>query len=240
MWISLISVIVLSLTHLFAERLGFKYLPRSKWLSFAGGISVAYVFIHIFPELAENQDILREHTALSFLQHHVYIIALFGLLLFYGLEKSAKQSSQSTRTGINDEMPQNLNIFWIHVTSFAIYNGIIGYLLVHRNNNEGTSLIWFTLAMAFHFVVNDYSLIEHYKKTYKNKGRWIITLAILAGWAIGVLWEIPEYWIAILFSFIAGGTILNVLKEELPNERKSNFWAFSFGMLIYAGILLIQ
>jgi hypothetical protein len=29
--------------------------PRSVWLSVAGGVSVAYVFVHLFPELAEAQ-----------------------------------------------------------------------------------------------------------------------------------------------------------------------------------------
>jgi hypothetical protein len=32
--------------------------------------------------------------------------------------------------------------------------------------------------------------------------------------------------------------ILNVLKEEVPSERQSRFWAFALGMAGYAALLL--
>lgn len=39
-------------------------------------------------------------------------------------------------------------------------------------------------------------------------------------------------------AFLSGGVILNVLKEELPEERASRFWAFALGGVAYAVILL--
>ena len=80
--------------------------------------------------------------------------------------------------------------------------------------------------------------MENYKSAYRKKGRWIVTFAILGGWLVGVLTEIPELWITVLFAFIAGGVIMNVLKEELPKERKSNFWAFTVGLVLYSALLL--
>lgn len=44
--------------------------------------------------------------------------------------------------------------------------------------------------------------------------------------------------LAALFAFLAGGVILNVLKEELPEERESRFSAFAGGALLYAALLL--
>ena len=42
--------------HLFGAKLRFlDETPRSRWLSAAGGVSVAYVFVHVLPELAEGQ-----------------------------------------------------------------------------------------------------------------------------------------------------------------------------------------
>jgi hypothetical protein len=32
---------------------------------------------------------------------------------------------------------------------------------------------------------------------------------------------------------------MNVLKEELPEERESSFWAFALGAAAYAVVLLI-
>ena len=34
--------------------------------------------------------------------------------------------------------------------------------------------------------------------------------------------------------------VLNVLKEELPQERQSRFWAFALGLVVYGGLLLVQ
>jgi len=39
---------------------------------------------------------------------------------------------------------------------------------------------------------------------------------------------------AVLLAFLAGGVILNVLKEELPEERDRRFWAFLVGAAAYA------
>lgn len=43
--------------HFLVPRLRFlEGIPRSRWLSFAGGVAVAYVFMHLLPELAEHQE----------------------------------------------------------------------------------------------------------------------------------------------------------------------------------------
>ena len=41
-----------------------------------------------------------------------------------------------------------------------------------------------------------------------------------------------------LVAFLAVGVMLNVLKEEVPSERRSRFWAFGGGMAVYALLLL--
>lgn len=235
-----LAALLLALTHLFAENLKFSALPRSKWLSFAGGISVSYIFIHLLPELAERQELLQERsTTLSFLQHHGYLAALLGLAAFYGLERSAKLSGDSKRAEGGKSKVESSRTFWVHIGSFTLYNGLIGYLLVHREEESLSTLLWFTIAMAFHFIVNDYGLYDHYRDLYRRKGRWIVATAIIGGWLLGMLTTLPEVWFSLLFAFIAGSTILNILKEELPEERESNFWAFGIGILIYSALLLV-
>ena len=62
-WFQALLIVGLALVHVFAGRLRFlDVMPRSGWLSFAGGVSVAYVFIHVFPELEEAQRALGEHV----------------------------------------------------------------------------------------------------------------------------------------------------------------------------------
>ncbi len=67
----------------------------------------------------------------------------------------------------------------------------------------------------------------------------MLAAAVLAGWwAAGLLFEVSEAALAVLFAFLAGGVIMNVLKEELPEERESRFWAFVLGAGLYTAILL--
>ncbi len=239
---SALGALILALVHFFTYKLRFSQIPRSKWLSGAGGVSVAYVFIHLLPELEEWQKTFEEKQLLSldFFSHHLYLIALLGLSVFYGLERAAKLSRESHRETKKGEPNKNLRIFWIHIASFAFYNALIGYLLVHRDDEGVGSLAWFVLAMAFHFMVNDYGLIDHYQEKYLKKGRWIVTASIIGGWLLGYLTDVSEVLVAVLFAFISGSIILNILKEELPEERKSNFWAFLGGAITYSALLMIS
>lgn len=241
-FVSLLLAVGLAAVHIFTSRLRFlDTIPRSRWLSIAGGASVAYVFIHIFPELSSGQKVVEQanNPVVNFLEHHVYLLALFSFALFYGLEKIAKLSRQENQQKGRGNSTSR-EVFWLHIFSFTIYNVLIGYLLLHREERGLFSLCLFFLAMALHFAVNDHGLREHHKSIYKHIGRWILAAAVLLGWVMGKATKIPEAAVAVLFAFLAGGIILNVLKEELPEERESRFWAFALGAAAYTAILLAE
>lgn len=222
--------VVLALVHLYASNLKFlDVIPRSRWLSIAGGVSVAYVFLHVLPDLNEHQEVFAESKIISLIEHHVYLLALLGLVIFYGLEKTVVKSRRSDRT----------DIYWLHIVSFALYNALIGYLLFHREETGLASLFLYTIAMGLHFIVNDYGLNQEHKSTYRRSGRWILAIAIIVGSVIGWGSDISAVVISGLFSFLAGGVVLNVLKEELPEERQSRFWAFATGVGSYTVLLLL-
>lgn len=205
----------LALVHLFAGQLRFlETIPRSRWLSLASGVSVAYVFVHILPELnAAQQDITNQlNTGVAFLEHHVYLVALLGLVAFYGLGRSARNSQQRNRQKGKGETT-TAGVFWIHIASFAVYNALIGYLLVHREEPDFFSLLLFFVAMAMHFIVNDFGLRENHKQPYDRTGRWVLGSAVIVGWAIGTGTRIHQAAVAVLFAFLAGDIMLNILKQ---------------------------
>ncbi|CAA9554323.1 MAG: hypothetical protein AVDCRST_MAG18-559 [uncultured Thermomicrobiales bacterium] len=238
--VSLLAAVALVLVHLFVGRLRFLgCTPRSHWLSLAGGVSVAYVFVHLLPELAEGQEALREVTGdlATFAGRHVYLIALGGLAAFYGLERAA--TAANDRAGRADPGDTaSPGVFWLHMASFALYNGLIGYLLLHREERGLRPLLLFVVAMALHFAVTDHGLRAHHRATYDRRGRWILVAAIVAGWTLGLAVALPDAAIAALLAFLGGGVILNVLKEELPEERQSRFSSFALGAAAYAALLL--
>ncbi len=236
------------LIHLFSGRLRFlDVIPRSRWLSMAGGVSVAYVFIHIFPELHEAQrSISAGMPLLPFVEHHAYLVALIGLSVFYGLERAVRSAQKRRGTqgeaATTDERRSTttgMGIFWLHVSSFGLYNSLIGYLLVHREEQDLRGLLFFAGAMGVHFLVNDFGLLHDHQSTYRDIGRWVLAAAIVVGWTVGLLTTVGTAVTGVLFAFLAGGVVLNVLKEELPAERRSRFAPFLFGAVAYATLLLL-
>ncbi|MBA3588755.1 hypothetical protein [Methylibium sp.] len=238
--VSLVAVIAMVAIHLLVGRLSvLSGTPRSRWLSIAGGVSVAYVFLHLLPELSEGQDVLSETTssAVAFADRHVYLIALAGLVAFYGLERFALTSRYSERSRQREDAT-SAGVFALHIASFAAYNVLIGYLLLHRNTSDTPSLVFFALAMALHFLVTDFGLHEHHKSRYDRVGRWVLAVAVLGGWLLGLYTQIEATAIVVLIALVAGGVILNVMKEELPERRESRFSAFLLGVAAYAVLLL--
>ena len=240
-WIAGLLALGLAAVHLFASRLKLlDVVPRSRWLSTAGGASVAYVFLHLFPELAASQaEIEREGDGPLETSTEVYLLALVGLAAFYGLERLVKKSRGETHKPQGEEVSHRPGVFWLHIGSFGIYNALVGYLLLHREDPTPRGLLLFFLAMALHFLVNDFGLRQHHKHNYDRLGRWLLAGAVLLGWGIGTGVEIDELHLALLFAFLAGGIILNVLKEELPEDRESRFSAFVLGAAAYGVILLV-
>lgn len=227
--------VLLALVHTLGGKLRFiEYVPRSKWLSAAGGVSVSYVFVHLLPELAGSAEVLADAApAPELTEHAAWLLALAGLGLFYGIE-IASRGSRSRGQG---RAPAG-TVFWFSMTSYAVYNALIGYLLHERRDSGLLVLAIFAVAMALHFLVNDFSLREHHQERYAGVGRWLLVASIAVGIFVGAFVSVPEWALAAVVSFIAGGIVLNVLKEELPREAESSFSAFAAGGLGYAALLV--
>ena len=242
-WVSFAGAALLAAVHVFSQKLRILGgVPRSRVLSAVGGMAVAFVVLQLLPAIAEHQRTLEQAVQggpFSFLKKHVYIIVLLSIVIYYGLERLAKESKARNKEQNNLERAEHW-VFWIGTGTFAIMNLLIGYMLVyHAEQNRGIQfLLLFTAAMFFKFLVNDHGLHRDHQDLYDHKGRWILAAAVFAGWALSYWTEIPRIGPAILQSFIAGGVLLNVLKEELPAERKSRYWAFGLGAVLYSVLLL--
>lgn len=236
----------LAAVHALAGRLRLlDRVPRSRWLSFAGGVSVSYVFVHLLPELGEHQEAFADvGPAAGFADRHVYLLALVGFASFYGLERLAQRSRVRRANGADPsdeagpEAATTEGVFRLHVGSFALYNVLIGYLLVHRETPGVASLLFFAVAMGLHFLVNDTGLRHHHRRAYDRVGRWLLAGAVVVGWLVGSFLTVRSLTVGALTAFLGGGVVLNVIKEELPAERESRFWAFAVGATAYAALLL--
>ena len=225
--------------HLYGGKLrALQSLPRSRWLSLAGGASVAYVFVHLLPELAHYQERMRETGYAgedSFLEHHVYLIALAGLTIYYCLEQVLRRHAPKEK---HEKAGKIAGFFWLHLAFFAVYNIVIGYLLIRSEGRGLTGLLLYGIAMALHLLTVDNGLKADHGQLYDRRGRWLLALAPVFGALLASFTEVHDLVLIALVGFIGGSVILNVLKEELPEDRQASFGAFLGGAAGYTALLI--
>lgn len=233
--------LLLAAVHILCPQLRFLAgVPRSRWLSFAGGVAAGYVFLHVLPELAAHGERLAAELQLApaLAEFLIYLVALGGLAAFYGLEAHASTSRRGRSGPRADEGTAHAAMFRVHIATFGLYSFLIGYLLLHRAELGLVPLLLYFAAMALHFLAADFGLRLDYTARYDRTGRWWLAAATIAGWIIGAFFALPAAAVGLFFAFLAGGIVLNVLKEELPEERQSRLAPFLAGTAVYAALSL--
>ena len=212
---------------------------RKAWISVAAGAAVAYVFVDVLPELGARHRAFVETAgeALLFAEQRIYVVALVGFVLFYGLEHMVLTSRVRGRADAGDGMGDP--VYWLEAGGFALYTWMIGYLLVERARIGGVALLLYGAAMAFHFFMIDHALREEHGGAYDRAGRWILAASVLAGWLAGTTTQMSDPWLARLFAFVAGGVVITSMKAELPREGEGRFWPFCLGAAAYALLLML-
>jgi hypothetical protein len=239
--VGLVFVVSLGLLHVNAGRLrSIERVPERQCLSFAAGVSIAYVFVDVLPILSAGQSAVAETAGASWkaLEHHVFVVALIGLAAFYSLELLAKRSRSGNREQAGEDCT-GPGVFWVHTGSFALYNAVLGYLLREAEHQGLLACTLLFFALMLHFTVNDHALRAHHKALYDRYGRWLLAAAIIGGYLVGSGYMLGEAGIAMLWAFVAGGLILNVIKNELPQHRETSLSAFLIGMSGYAVVLVM-
>ena len=232
---------LLAVLHLLAPRLrSLPLVPEAATGSFAGGLAVAYVFLHLLPELVEGNEALGEalddtvtHTPL--LDLTIFLVALVGFTAFYGLERLADRHHPRG----DDGAAGTVAVYRLHVSAFLLYNGLITYTLALRVRTGLVFALLFAVAIGLHFVLTDRGLHEHYGERFTRTGRFSLVGGLVGGWAVGALLAPSSALaVALLTALLAGSVLLNVFKEELPDARRSSFPWFLAGLVLYAVLLL--
>ncbi|MFC7705149.1 hypothetical protein ACFQXB_13170 [Plastorhodobacter daqingensis] len=236
--VTLAGALVLAGAHLAAAVLRPEQrLNQRDWRSFAGGIGCGYVFLFILPELAAQQASRAEGAELNAHEREVFLTALCGLAAYYGLDSLTRAADGGFRfAGRRLAAPG----FWLHMVGFGIYNAIVGYVLGQRQQIAVVEVTVYASALALHFFVNDQDLRARHGVLYDRCGRWALSAAVLVGWAAGVMISEASTVTPMIFAFLAGGMVLNILKQELPPENQSRFGAFALGLLVFGLFSLAQ
>ncbi|UCZ55045.1 hypothetical protein LGQ02_10105 [Bacillus shivajii] len=230
------EIIMIGLFYAIIYLFAYRFIPSDKlkrkmWISFVGGMAAAYVFVYVLPNFHDHQHAIKEEYGRLATQTELYFVGLIGLLLFYGVQKYAEEGIQSKKASREPR-------FWVQVIFFAIYNMLISYSIV-STDISGVQAIFYATAIGLHFLVVAHDLWRYNPYLYIKIGRFIMASGVLIGWMVG-MWLAMSYLIeAIIFAFISGAMILNVLSNELPRHREAHFPTFAFGVILYTSATMV-
>jgi hypothetical protein len=210
-------------------------------ISLSAGAAVAYVFVHLLPELATASEKFVQGTAgldLPFPHHRVYLAALLGFMVFYGLEHMVNWSRLGGGRQGAEHVAHEIH-YRILAGSYALYVLVVSYLMAHEMEAGGGRLALFALAMGLHFLGLGHGLRRHCPSLYDGWGRHALAGAAIAGWAVSLLTPLSDSVAHTLLGFVAGAVMMNTATSELPADKEGRFLAFAIGGVAYTAILLL-
>jgi hypothetical protein len=219
-----------------------QYIRPLKWLgfghraviSFGAGMSAAYVFVHLMPELAEAREILD--ASLSSVEHYegmsVYLCALLGFIVFYGIESLRTHLDEASA---GQEARRDLRL---HVAGFVGYVGLMAYLALRALEETPTSQALYAIAIFAHMLGINQEFRREHGALYDLRVRLILAGAAIGGWLVAFAVELPNQVITLLLAFVSGAVIMNSMIMELPTDKEGRFLPFLAGAVIY-GLILV-
>ncbi|UTT43323.1 hypothetical protein [Exiguobacterium aurantiacum] len=205
--------------------------PSQKWFSFSSGIAITYFFMYVLPSLNKRQDTLRVEWLDLALPSEIYVISLLGFTVFYGTMRVVRTPYFKDET-----IDQNVS-YWLQVMLLTAYMSVSAYV-VTASSVTFVARSFYATALGVHFLAVGHDLYRHYGERYIRQGRYLLSGGILAGGFFSRFIDLASHVEAILFAFVAGAMILNIVKFELPADRNLHFRTFVLAVVGYGGILL--
>ncbi len=226
----------LIIAHYFSSRVAKLPLKTQRTLgSIGGGVSIAYVFIHLMPELAIggielSKEIYMEKFIVSpLIEFCLFFTSLIGLVVFFSLDIIAASGDASTETN-----------FKLHIIAFALINYLYAYTLPSLVTTGWEYALLFTIVLAAHIILSDRTLARSHPKLFRQKGRWVFTASIGLGLTHAYLFHpISDLALAIATAFLGGGVLMTVFREEIPEASFVQLPWFLFGTFSMSFLLAI-
>jgi hypothetical protein len=218
------AMVMLVCTHLFYPQFENSRLGRQDWwVPFTGGAAIGYVFLFMLPKIGDYTAyvINREPHAWEFWQYRLYTLVLVGLLFFYIVDRYRDLSA---------------HVHWVvgvQSIGFGLYSFTLGYLLPTLRREGYVPYLLLGLIFGLHLAGLNHQLRLRHRKVFDERLRYFFAASILAGWLMGLQFPLPVRLMAAITAFVAGGIIVNVMLEELPDRDDDRLWPFIAGVFFF-------
>lgn len=220
MILSGILAIILGLAQYWSEDFCLKcHTGFRRFISFAAGISISYVFLDLFPKFTEGAAEISELLFLS---------VLAGFVVFHLIEKYiylyAPEDKLAGELAIEDSM-----------VSF-IYHFFIGILLVQLSGLGITEGLLFFIPIFFFTVISTLPVEASSRESVKI----IVSSSTLVGVIFAhYLFNITQTMFFTLLGFIGGALLFTVIRHSMPFGREGKPFYFFIGVVLYSLLILM-
>ena len=237
LWISsILCVTAIASAHWLASKVAMQPdRDQVRWASFGGGAGLAYVFVHLLPELASHGRALSEATGMEtfaptpITEALLFLIALAAIILTYSIDVLATHERQAGRLAGT-----------LHNLNFAAISYLYAYSLPSLISTGLAYGILFTIAISAHVLLVDRTIAARHPASFQKRTRWLGTAALVLGLLhAALLHPVADLHLAIATAFLGGGLLMAVFREELPAVNRTRLGWFIAGSVSMTSLLLL-
>lgn len=213
-WEILLVALILGAAHIVAPRVKavVKYPERQQ--AFGGGLSVAYVFLHLIPSLDASDSVVGPR---------IYFVALLGFVAFYGLDVMFRPPNHTHATK-----------YHAYLAVFFVYDALMVFTLGLQLPPTPILTLVFAVSLALDVLDTDLELEAEYGARFVKSGRWLLLAGVAVGYALGLVRRPHLLEIDILTAALAGFMMFHTFKGEFPVSKNNKFRWFLGGLLTFA------
>jgi|GEM_PF-6098862 len=233
-----VLVIYLCIAHYLSPQLKkISWISPSQLVSFAAGVTAAYVFLHMLPELIESRDNIRVILQKYGWQQQVvdlfvYFLALVGFEVYYILSYMGDRANWRQDGSVN-------KLFKYAIGFYFIYNFLITYTLMLRVDTSILYAVLFSLAIGLHFVLTDRQLRRTYPTLFSLKFRIVLLLALIVGFVVSLVFPISAFGTSLFVAFLSGAILCVSFTEQSSITKQTSLVSFMIGSLVMSAILAL-
>jgi len=212
-WEILMVALILGAAHVISPRVFKLRKHPERQDAFSGGLSVAYVFLHLIPSLDASHELVGPR---------IYFVSLLGFVVFYGLDVLFQPPRHTHPTR-----------YHAYLGVFFLYGGLMVFTLGLELPPTAILTLVFAVSLSLDVLSTDIELQGGYGARFVKSGRWVLLAGVAGGYALSLVRRPHPLVVDILTAALAGFMMFHTFNEVFPVSRNKKFPAFLAGLLTF-------